>query len=115
MQPDVRLTNTNYLRKDDVPSQNYNVVLDGTITQVGILAVQPSATTALIMRGMDLRLVGTVYDPPLEIDESGCALEMTQSGSDVAGNACAHGGVQVLKEADRFAHDDSPPSVGWGT
>ena len=87
-------TNANYGTKEDEPDENYDVVLDGTLTQEGIIAVQPSATTAVRIRGTDVRLAGKVYDPPLDYGppldyaEPGCVVDVTQSGNDVAGNFC---------------------------
>ena len=82
-------TNARYLQKDDEPEENYDVVVDGTLTQLGVLSVQPSATTALIMRGSDVSIQGEIYDPPLPFAESGCMVEITQSGNSVAGKFCS--------------------------
>ena len=89
-------SNVHYLFKDDEPEENYDVVIDGTLTQEGTIAIQPSSTTALSMSGENVRLAGQVYDPPLDYEacqemsscESGCTIAVTQSGNDVAGHFC---------------------------
>ncbi len=35
-----------YIERDDEPDENYAITLNGTITQQGVIAVQPSATSA---------------------------------------------------------------------
>ena len=77
-----------YIERDDEPDENYAITLNGTITQEGVIAVQPSATSALIIRSDALSLAGTVYDPPLAYDETDCVLELGQSGNNVSGTIC---------------------------
>jgi hypothetical protein len=85
-----------YPKKEDDADENYVIGLDGTITQVGKIAVQPSSPTALKMKGELVRVVGTVYDPPINYvaqpdggaPEMGCALEILQNGNSVSGMFC---------------------------
>jgi len=81
-----------YVKKDNEPDQNYVIALDGTITQEGMIAVQPSATTALKMTSESVTLAGTVYDPPIDYDfaKMGCALEILQNGNSVSGKFCGN-------------------------
>jgi hypothetical protein len=99
-------TNVHNLRKDDAPEQNYDVTIDGTLTQNGHIAVQPSSTTALIIAtvaedagadgGTRVTIVGKVYDPPLDYvarpdagaAESECTVAVNQSGNNVSGYFC---------------------------
>ncbi len=76
-----------YLFQDDEPEGNYEMTLTGTITQEGILAVQPTSTSALVMRAEQMTLGGTVYAPPLPYDAA-CPLELGQNGSRVSGKIC---------------------------
>jgi len=48
---------TLYAKKQDEPKENYSVFLEGTITQQGRIAVQPSAPTALKMRSKSVVVV----------------------------------------------------------
>ncbi|HMR09522.1 MAG TPA: hypothetical protein PKA88_27270 [Polyangiaceae bacterium] len=77
-----------YLSRDDEPDENYDVVIDGTLTQVGTLAVQPTATTALVMKSDALSIEGTVYDPPKPYSAAACIVELGQSGNDLSGTIC---------------------------
>ena len=77
-----------YSRRDESPKENYDVTLDGSITQVGTIVVQPGATTALIIAADPLALTGTVYDPPIAFDEPACTVQLGQSGNDLSGDLC---------------------------
>jgi hypothetical protein len=77
-----------YLQRDEEPHENYLMELSGTIHQEGTFAVQPNATTAVIMSGDDLSLRGSVYDPPLAYEQRGCALRFGQSGDRLSGRLC---------------------------
>jgi hypothetical protein len=83
-----------YAKKEDEPEENYVIGLDGTITQFGNIAVQPSSPTSLTMESKSMTIAGTVYDPPINYIEMGCALKILQNGNSVAGMFCA---------ADRWA------------
>ena len=92
-------------KKDSEPDDNYIIALDGTITQVGKIAIQPSSPTALKMKSVpalqdadsgepdaadagSVTVAGTVYDPPIEYPVTECALEILQNGNSVAGMFC---------------------------
>lgn len=76
------------LERDDEAKENYRMVVSGTVVQEGVIAVQPSATTALSMKSDDVSLVGTVYDPPVPYEERGCAVVLQQIGSRLSGVLC---------------------------
>ncbi len=77
-----------YNEVDEEPGENYEMTFSGVLVQEGTLAVQPSATTALIMQSEAMSLSGSVYDPPLEFSESDCSLRLGQSGNQIAGKLC---------------------------
>jgi hypothetical protein len=64
------------------------MVVSGTLEQEGILAVQPTATTALAMKSAGVSLVGTVYDPPVAYEERACPVLLSQSGSRISDVLC---------------------------
>lgn len=76
------------LEIDEEADESYRMVIDGTLTQVGIMAVQPSATTALVMQSDAMSLAGTIHDPPREYVALGCAVQLGQNGNDLAGFLC---------------------------
>jgi hypothetical protein len=82
------LTRCSTLELDSEPPENYELILDGTFEQTGILAVQPTATTALLMRSDAVSLEGSVYDPPLQFRETSCVVELVQSGNQLSGTLC---------------------------
>jgi hypothetical protein len=77
-----------YLQRDDEPPENYSMTLSGTISQHGTIAVQPTATTALVMASEAMSFSGTVYDPPLPYAEESCPIQLGQSGSNLSGTIC---------------------------
>ena len=81
-------TNCAYFFRDDDPEDNYDLVLSGTITQTGIIAVQPSASSALLMKSERMSVSGTVYDPPEPFEEDDCPLELVQNGNQLSGSMC---------------------------
>ena len=81
-------TGCSVLEKDTEAAENYELAISGTITQKGTLAVQPTATTALLFRGERIDVVGTVYAPALPYEERGCGLDAMQNGDAVAGTMC---------------------------
>jgi hypothetical protein len=89
---DVKLTyvldGCTVLERDDEANENYRMVVSGTVQQEGVIAVQPSATTALSIKSDDVSLVGTVYDPPVPYEERGCAVVLSQDGSRLTGTLC---------------------------
>ena len=82
------LDRCNYLSKDDDPKQNYDITVSGTIEQQGTIAVQPSATTALLMKSGSVTLEGSIYDPPSPYEVKECPLDIFQNGNHVAGKMC---------------------------
>lgn len=77
-----------YLQRDDHPDENYDVVLTGTVVQSGTLAVQPTATTALVMSSDAITVEGTVYDAPIAYLADACAAELGQNGDHLSGTLC---------------------------
>lgn len=78
-----------YTRQDNDPKHSYEIrKLTGTMTQEGILAVQPSATSAITMRSESLTFEGTVYDPPIDYTAAACPVELGQSGNNLDGKIC---------------------------
>jgi hypothetical protein len=77
-----------YLQRDDDANESYDMTFTGTIEQTGTIAVQPSATTALLMRSPAVTLRGSIYDPPEPYEETDCALDVLQNGNRVAGTMC---------------------------
>lgn len=77
-----------YLQKDDDAKQNYSMTISGTLDQQGTIAVQPTSTTALLMKSASITIVGSVYDPaePYEVED--CPLDIFQNGNRVAGSMC---------------------------
>jgi hypothetical protein len=81
-------TDCRYLRVDNSPGENYQVRVTGSIEQTGVLAVQPSATTALLFNSDAISVSGSVYDPPHDYRAEGCQLALAQSGNNLSGTLC---------------------------
>lgn len=77
-----------YLVVDNTPEENYEMTVTGEVTQSGVLAVQPTVTTALLFHGNAVSLAGTVYDPALTYEIEACPLELSQSGNELSGTLC---------------------------
>jgi len=77
-----------YLRRDSDPKRTYDMTFTGMLTQSGTIAVEPSATTALIMASDSMSFSGTVYAPPHAYQEPSCALKLTQNGNNLSGTIC---------------------------
>lgn len=77
-----------YLRLDEEPGENHNLVYSGLIFQQGTIAVQPSATTALLITSESFTMKGTVYDPPIEYVAESCPLLLSQTGNNLSGTIC---------------------------
>lgn len=77
-----------YNQKDTDPKQNYALTVNGTITQKGTIAVQPTATTGLVMTSDPIDLEGKVYDPAVDYAAKGCTLGMSQDGNQISGMLC---------------------------
>ena len=74
--------------KNPTRERNYAMTITGAVTEKGILAVQPSSTTSLVLSSQALSLTGTVSDPPIAYDETICPLDAAQNGNNVAGTLC---------------------------
>jgi len=89
---DVKLTyeaeGCGYEQRDDDVDESYDLVLDGKIVQEGVLAVQPSSSTALVMKGEGVSVKGKVRLPGVDYAAEGCTLEMTQNGNKLTANLC---------------------------
>jgi hypothetical protein len=77
-----------YMVKDTDPKKTYNTKLAGTMTQEGILAVQPSATSAITMASDAMTWEGTVYDPPIDYAATKCPVALGQDGNALTGTIC---------------------------
>lgn len=82
------LTACAYDQKDDEPDEAYALVTDGVVTQSGVLAVQPTATTALRIESASLGVKGRVYDPSSPYEAVACPMKLGQNGSRLAGTFC---------------------------
>jgi hypothetical protein len=82
------LDDCRYLELDDEPVETYGMQISGTVTQSGVLAVQPTATTALLMQSDSVSLEGSVFDPPRAFNEENCVLDVVQNGNDLSGLFC---------------------------
>jgi hypothetical protein len=77
-----------YLRRDEDPEENHDLTMTAVIGQEGTIAVQPSATTALLIASEAVTLSGTIYDPPITYTVEACELLLSQTGSDLSGTIC---------------------------
>jgi hypothetical protein len=82
------LDRCNYLNKNEEPKENYSITVSGSVEQQGTIAVQPSATTALLMKSASITFTGSIYDPPEPYEANACPLDVFQSGNRVAGTMC---------------------------
>jgi hypothetical protein len=80
-------TKCGYQFQDDKLENNYKMNLDGTMSQEGIIAVQPSAPAAVIMKSDAMKLTGTVYDPPIDYTAD-CPVELGQNGNTLSAKIC---------------------------
>ena len=74
--------------KNATHDRNYAMKLSGTLTESGILAVQPTSTTSLVIGSADFSFDGTVDDPAVPYKETGCSVDVVQNGNDVSGTIC---------------------------
>ncbi len=70
------------------PEETYEMTLTGGLSQRGTLAVQPSATTALLLSSDAMTMDGTVHDPPIEYHAPDCPLSLAQDGNRLSGLVC---------------------------
>ncbi|HEY3498271.1 MAG TPA: hypothetical protein VGK73_26430, partial [Polyangiaceae bacterium] len=77
-----------HVEYDEDPLENYEMGFLGTLTQTGTLAVQPSATTALLMHSESMSMLGRVGVELLRYSAEGCVVDLVQSGNDLSGQLC---------------------------
>ncbi|HKY34379.1 MAG TPA: hypothetical protein VJN18_00455 [Polyangiaceae bacterium] len=77
-----------YQHLDDDAEESYDVVVSGIVLQTGVLAVQPTATTALIFESEAISVEGEIFDPPVAYAETECALRLAQDGQHLSGSWC---------------------------
>jgi hypothetical protein len=77
-----------YVQHDDEPEESYDVAITGEIAQSGIIAVQPTSTTALLFEGHDVSVKGTLFDPAKDYAVEDCDLRLTQNGNRLGGDFC---------------------------
>lgn len=77
-----------YRQVDATEEQNYDLTFEGSITQSGVLTVQPTAPTALIITSDGVAIEGSVFDPPSEVHEASCEVRLQQSGNKLSGTLC---------------------------
>lgn len=77
-----------YLERDDERDENYAVTISAVLTQRGTLAVQPSATTAIVIESPALTISGTVSDPPIDYAATECPFTLAQNGDELSGTIC---------------------------
>ena len=82
-----------YLERDDERDENYSVTISAVLTQRGTLAVQPSATTAIVIESDSLTLSGTVSDPPIDYAATACRFTLAQNGDELSGTICGREAV----------------------
>jgi len=89
---EVELTYTfstcSYQRVDETAEENYDITVKGSVAQTGTLAVQPTATTALILSSDEVSIEGSLYDPALDYRAEACQVELAQDGNELFGTLC---------------------------
>jgi hypothetical protein len=70
------------------PNTVYKMMVNGTVTEDGTIASQPTANTALDIKGDAVTFSGTVYSPPINYEADNCALALGQNGNDLSGTLC---------------------------
>jgi hypothetical protein len=76
-----------YIQHDAESEQNFDIILTGSVGELGTLSQQPTATTALAITGSGLHLSGTVYDPASAYDQL-WNLGAVQDGNNVGACIC---------------------------
>lgn len=82
------LTQCSYRQVDSEAPENYVLAMTGVLAQEGTIAVQPTATTALLMSSASMSFDGTVYEPPIAYEAAECALAIVQNGAVLSGTVC---------------------------
>jgi hypothetical protein len=80
--------------KSTTPERNYNLTINGVVTEDGTLAMG-GPTTSLMINGTDVAFKGQVYDPPqdypdktADVLQGPCPLDALQDGNNVTGHFC---------------------------
>jgi hypothetical protein len=81
-------TGCRYSQVDADPAHAYDVTLDGSITEQGTIAVQPSSTTSLVLESASMTIAGKVYSPGVAYSETACVVKLGQDGGNVSGTLC---------------------------
>lgn len=76
------------LQEDQDPKKSYRLTITGTLTQKGVLAVQPTSTSAVSIQSDALTVSGTVYEPPVPYEAAACVVRLGQNGSRISGDFC---------------------------
>lgn len=79
-----------YQQVDPSQAENYELVFRGDVSESGVLTVQPTAPTALIITSDALEIEGSVFDPPIDYHEPACEVRLQQSGNKLSGTLCGH-------------------------
>jgi hypothetical protein len=77
-----------YQHRDDDAEESYDLVISGQIGETGVLAVQPTVTTALLLASEGISIEGDVFDPVLAYAENACAFQLAQDGNHLSGTWC---------------------------
>jgi hypothetical protein len=83
-----------YAATDSDPTHTFKLTLDGSISEIGMIAVEPSSTTALSFvspassQSAAISFSGTVYDPAKSYTQGPCSLKLGQDGNDISGTIC---------------------------
>lgn len=77
-----------YVERDEEARESYDMTFTGTITQKGTLAVQPTATTAIVLRSEAMTFEGAIYDPPIPYAAASCVVDVAQNGDQLGGTLC---------------------------
>ncbi len=85
-----------YTLKDDDPKQTYSMSLVGNVEQKGVIAVQPTSTTALGFRSGSVSFKGSVYNPSIAYEQAACAVVLQQDGNKLSGTLCGRTGTVDL-------------------
>jgi hypothetical protein len=81
------LTQCMFPQTDSDPTRTFSMTLTGTVSESGTIAVQPSSTTALQIKG-SITFSGTVYSPEITYSEPTCTVLVGQNGNDLSGTMC---------------------------
>jgi hypothetical protein len=77
-----------YRQVDATQAENYDLSFRGQVHEEGTLTVQPTATTAITIKGEGLAIDGSVFEPPIEFHEAACEVKLQQNGNKLSGTLC---------------------------